>query len=993
MKTLAVSRDPNQQNPSEEMLTIGHDGKFIWANNAWHLNYRISHECALGLGWLQVIHPECRQDLLNFVNELTSAQSTNGKFVVRILNGDSGEQRVTLHAIVHQSSTELLISLFFGDRCQHFSVERSRSTEMLSAVNKITSSFLVNQDLSRDFTDSLKIVLDVSGSEYGFIAELMKDDHGALFMRAHAISDISWDEKSRDMYSVYGVQRFMDFHALDNLFGHVLLTGNTVISNSPGDDPRAGGFPKGHRSMDCFLGLPLVAGNDVLGMIAIANRPNGYSDELVRWLEPVSTSLTSMIINMRAQRQLVTALESLKIAKEAAEQANRAKGMFVATMSHEIRTPVNGIVGMCELLEDTNLDTQQSFYVKTVSRSASNLLEIINDVLDLSKLDADQIKVVSFPVNLDRLCVDVLTMLAPACKAKGLKIIYDYRPSLCTNFIGDSGKIRQILINLIGNAVKFTDHGHVIVEVFNDNSNQVNVVVSDTGLGIAEDRIHELFQTFHQIDQGADRRFEGTGLGLAISRKLARLMGGDILVTSCKGVGSQFTLVLPLKANRSESDEQPLRDIPRLKVLVIDDHDLSLSVSMRHLAFLGIEACGFKSASLCLAHVLNAAKKGQFYDVVFIDSAAPSRDAHWFANELKLSEHMAAPAIVMLSFDHSSEDGHAPVLLRTIPKSLGWAGVIQSYAGTAEFSHKECFAGSSFNIQFADSQLEPNPTHSSETKLSGYNDSTLRGMVLLVEDNPINQDVATLTLQKLGCQVDVAFDGLQAIERVKTKRYDLVFMDCQMPRMDGITATRKIREYEVMAGLPRVPIVAMTANAQPEDKIHCLDAGMDEYLSKPVKRQRIMEVLNTYLLDRQYSRPDLVSEPLGLIDSQPIAEIVRPDLDELHELLGFRDELLVKVLERYRQAIKVELDYLMKSGAQLSSQELQSYLHRLRGGAAATGYRNLAKYLSAVESDLKSNKAKEGQDVVDSIARVLDQIVNNQVGVGVSVNPKSEHRS
>ncbi|HEX4880402.1 MAG TPA: response regulator, partial [Limnobacter sp.] len=807
-------------------LWLDASAECVYANHSFFNLAKTPNASFAGKGWLNVFHPDDQPMLCDEVMKLFGSEKDSFSRILRFGRDESWGRVIRVCACLQNPEGGPQVLLACVDITEQKRLEYSLrdSAELLAAVNKITSGFLANQDVLKHFTETLRIILEVSGSEYGFISERMTDASGRPFMRAYAISDISWDSESRAMYSVFDEKKHMDFHTLNNLFGYVLLTGETVISNDPKNDVRAGGFPRGHRNMDAFLGLPLLAGRDVLGMIAIANRPGGYDESLVHWLDPVTSSLSSMILSMRTRRDNEEAQQALIAAKNEAEKANRSKSLFLATMSHEIRTPMNGIIGMCDLLAETTLSAQQHHYVKTVGRSANNLLSIINDLLDLSKLEAGHIEVKSHQLDLERLCVDVAAILSATCRKKGLELVFDYAPDLPRRFVGDAAKIRQILINLLSNAIKFTTHGHVMLEVSANVNGEIEFAVHDTGVGIDSDRIGELFQMFHQIDQGNDRRFEGTGLGLVISRRLAQALGGDIAVRSSKGLGSVFTLHLPLLPHQEMDglvEGSTKTTLDGLSVMVVDDNELSLGVLTRQFDYWGARTSSSASAAQALVVIEQAHRAGAGYDLAVVDIELTGFDGYWLARELHNALGESAPKLILLSSNAVAPASLTPPIVKVIPKALGLSqlhGLLLSFMPM--FKNKVPYSKMMQEICPPDLPGGLVKTVDGDTKPTQY-----RGLVLVVEDNPINQDVATIALEQLGCTVDSAFDGIQALERYKAKRYDLIFMDCQMPKMDGLTATQRIREYEALVNLAHVPIIAMTANAQPEDRDRCLEVG------------------------------------------------------------------------------------------------------------------------------------------------------------------------
>jgi signal transduction histidine kinase/CheY-like chemotaxis protein len=549
-----------------------------------------------------------------------------------------------------------------------------------------------------------------------------------------------------------------------------------------------------------------------------------------------------VVLQLQQNRSVASSAEAEKSAlvtdlahrNQELQELTRLKSEFLATMSHEIRTPLSGVIGMTGLLMDTTLTPEQREYVETIRDSGDALLEIINDILDFSRIEAGRVRLETLEFSPRYVIEEAAELFAEAAANKGLELILDVDPDIPDVVIGDAGRVRQVLINLIGNAIKFTESGEVVVRANREETKGPGVAihfeVADTGIGLSTEEEARVFAVYPQVDSSTTRRHGGTGLGLAIARMLTQLMGGEIGVQSEKGKGSRFWFkALFREAAARGRSSQVMTQLSGTTVAIIDDNRTNRTILERYIKSWGMRGRSFTSGDEALREMHRTAQRDDAFEVAIVDLMMPDMDGRAVAAGVRADESLRDVKVILLTSAGKSE--------RPVPEVD--AELVKPVRPSQLFDV----------LQTLLADHPAHATHPESGPLIGADNDSQRARILVVDDNGANQKVALRMIERLGYRGDVAATGAQAETMLDNGRYDAVLMDCQMPEVDGYEASRRIRHNE--RGGRRVPIIGMTADALSGERERCLAAGMDDYISKPVKLHVLAAVLERWLATKE----------------------------------------------------------------------------------------------------------------------------------------------
>lgn len=943
------------ENASDLIQSVDAEGHFLYVNRAWKETLGYDEAQVYQMTLFDILHPDCREHCQALFQKLLSGEKLERvETAFLTATGETvwleGNVNCRFEDGVMVATRGIFRNITEQKKAAEELERQNRRAQLLANLSlKIRESLDIAEILETTVTEIQALLKADRVLVYRFqpdgsgIISKEKTQPGIPSLLGEVIEDPCFQEKYAQLYSQGRVRVVSDVESegLEPCYLE-LLQKMQVRAN---------------------LVVPLFLEQQLWGLL-LAHQCSGP-----RQWQPFEMELLSQLANQIGialtqaallERERKRSLE-LEQARKAAEQAAQAKSSFLATMSHEIRTPMNAVLGMTGLLLETPLNAEQRDFVETIRVSGDALLTLINDILDFSKLEAGEMELEILDFDLRSCLEEVADLFAPTAHAKGLELAVLMPPEVPRYLRGDASRLRQILNNLVSNAIKFTHQGEVVIqaELMQETTThvQLRLSVRDTGIGIPKEAQAKLFQPFTQVDASTTRKYGGTGLGLAICKQLTELMGGKIFLESEEGRGSTFSVELTLERQPyAQQLAQPSARVPvdlqGKRLLVVDDNATNRKILRCQATAWGMVVEEAENAYQAMDKLRQAVREGRPFPLAVLDMQMPEVDGETLGRWIKADPQLAETQLVMMTSlglgEHSrraAEIGFAAYLVKPVKQSRLQEALVMA------LSKSSGLATSLLSMSTAASQSAPSPSRPQQS---------LR--ILLAEDNPVNQKVALRQLQSLGYLADVVANGQEVLDLLEQVKYDLVFMDCQMPVMDGYEATRRLRQRERGSGHHTV-VIALTANAMHEDRERCLQAGMDDYLSKPVLKEDLERVIN-------YWSRQIASSALGAANG-PTSEVASPAPPSPKGASGNSDPTLPYPIDSaYLERVTGGDSQFQRELLQVFVQDCQNLLPRLRQAVAAGNAEDLRK----IAHRLKGASANVGAHAFSQAARELEHL-------------------
>jgi len=699
------------------------------------------------------------------------------------------------------------------------------------------------------------------------------------------------------------------------------------------------------KSIQSFIEMPLLQESRLMGVLGFGSgKPHQFTNHEVTTIKELGHFLSVARHTIDLENERAKAVTKLLKAKKTAEDATHAKSIFLSTLSHEIRTPLNGVIGMTQLIMNTNLTDEQAEYTRIANSSGNVLLGLVNDILDFSKIEAGKLDLELAPLNIRHVLEKTCELLAFQAQSKGLEMILSVSPELPDETYGDSVRIRQILMNLISNAIKFTDTGHIHVQAtpinFENNNMTLEIRISDTGIGITDQSINRLFKSFSQADSSTTRKYGGTGLGLTICKQLVELMRGKIWVESQPGEGSTFAFTITSEVSETNTYSLPDSEL-KDHILILTTRHKELTISIEHIV--KKIGCQYTVQPLDGDSNFHPLDSG-LTQLVLIDSS----DLENIGKPLSQLEECYPDYPLILLQPMTSDTVIPDQFIDSITKPLNLSSFHQTLRKVAGLAYHQ------------DRSPEP----------SGTTSALKSGRVLLVDDHLINRKLCGIFLEKRGYNYDEAMDGLEAVQAVKSNQYDVVLMDCRMPHMDGFQATRAIRELSDEKSA--IPIIALTANVMQTEKEACFDAGMDAFLTKPINRDLLYQTIEKLMVHHKPKPVVDLHDPYP----EPPSESNHLDLTLLREAMGSDTDMIMEMLELFKSETEHSLQELELAVKSVDHESVANIAHSIKGSCANMGASEMREIALQLEQQSRNQPDKPLKTIVKNLFQSFDNVKN-----------------
>ncbi len=781
----------------------------------------------------------------------------------------------------------------------------------ITTINHAQRQFISDSSPSNLFHLMLPDVLALTMCQYGLIAEVQFDEHNEYYLNIYAESLLPQEMSS------YSSSLISEDQTISQIVREVITSGETVCLNDIPDTS-----PMHHSSaLDSltgpFLGIPIFYGDKLKGVICLANRQSDFDQTATDLLQPIASTCAHLMDAIEKERERRAKEVQLEEAWKQSESATKAKSDFLATMSHEIRTPMNGVLGMLHLLQNTRLTEKQSRYLNTAVGSTNMLLTVINDILDFSKIEADKLELEAIPFKLLPLLEETITLFSKSVRERGLELIYNIGNNTPTIIKGDPTRLRQILTNLINNAIKFTEKGCITVSV-EQTKDGLRFAVIDTGIGISEEQQIRLFKPFSQADSSHTRKYGGTGLGLAICKRLVNLMAGDLHVESVENFGTEFSFeIRPETIDLGVDNKLENTSFTNLSILVVADA-YPIQINLRDmLNSMHIKKVDTTDSTTALSKIEGATRAHQPYNMILLDEQ--TKGIHWRAlsKEIyKKAELWQAKLVLLSARDY---DDLPPEISTCIVKPVLQSNLLDtllSIQGNEASTHKHDDVGNEHE-RFRGKQI------------------------LLVEDNLVNQEVAYELLSDAGFNVEIRDNGADAVSEVQQRDYDIVLMDIQMPVLDGISATKRIRQLG--GKFADLPIIAMTAHALTGDCETSLEAGMNAHVLKPIEPKLLFQTISTWLTPKKQPNASESLDSCGTLSAKPekFPDLPGIDVDDGLNRINGKWPAYRRILIGFKNTHANCAEALGSHIAQREWQQATTLIHTLKGSSGNIGAKAL----------------------------------------------------